>query len=73
MTWPWWVARGEAKQMLGFQEDESRRLWFHIAFFRLNHQKLDIFTIATRKRFRYQSGDVLVLQALHSRPVHLQN
>lgn len=70
---PWGVARGEAEQMLGFQENQSSRFRLHIALLRFHDQKLYVLPVTSRKRFRYQSGHVLVLQPLHRRPIHLED
>lgn len=59
--------------MLGFQEYESRRLWFQIALFRLHYKKFDVVTVPASERFGDQAGDVLMLESFHSCTIHLQD
>lgn len=67
------VARGEAEQMLGLEEDERGRLRLQVALLRLHHQELDVLAVAARERLGYQPGDVLVLETLDAGAVHLQD
>lgn len=59
--------------MLGFEEDERRRFRLQVALLRLDHQELDVVAVPPGERLRYQARDVLVLEALDSGAVHLQD
>lgn len=67
------VARGEAKQVLSFEEDESGRLRLEITLLRLHHQELDIFAVAARERLGDEARHVLMLDTFDTRPIHFED
>lgn len=55
------VASGEAKQMLGLEEDQRRGFRFQVAFLRFDDEELDILPVGSGERLGNESSDLLVL------------